>query len=119
MQTYKEWMENADSFNTIQVNRSSVRDSYKFPYNVIVFETTVLPWSIFKKNYAYVWLDLVLPSDNEIIKSILEKNGGKMNFDLYTNEGYYTPEFNEVENLDSPMERAYSFVFNLKESNII
>ena len=110
---YNEWLNKAEAIESINVNRSTVRDIYQFPNNVRVIENTVFPWSIFKQNYSYVWLDLILPKTPEI-EFILNKFNGETNENIYTDDGYFTPEFREIDNEPTPMERAFNFSIELK-----
>lgn len=113
MDNYQNWLENAVSLETINQNRNTILDVYQFPHGYKVMDYTFLPRNPFKPNFSYCVIDIVLNSNNKNVIELLKLFGGIVNESYYTDEGYFLPEFKEIENKDSPMERAYNFLNNV------
>lgn len=58
--------------------------------NTIISMTTFFPWNIFKDTTDTFTVDLIVP-----ITEIVEN--GRINVDLYTDEGFGCPEFTTIE----------------------
>jgi hypothetical protein len=113
MESYQTWEQSAVSLETLNQNKNTVLDIYQFPHGYKVMDYMVLPTNPFKPNYTYCVIDIVLNSNNNNVTELLKSFGGIQNDYYYTEDGYFLPEFKEIENQKPPMERAYDFLNNV------
>ena len=107
---FQAWGKIANSINTIQVNRNTVRDFYLTPNNVQIMVDTVFPHNVFQKSFERVVLSLSLQKTSENAAQI-KSFGGELSDDYYTDENHFTPLFNG----DNAFENAYNYSQTLKK----
>lgn len=64
------------------------------------------PWNVFQSAYAYTVVDYTI-KDNETNRQLIEKYGGSIDTNWYTEEGYGLPWFRR--SIDS-LKDAYEFM---------
>lgn len=118
--SYNEWIVGLEPVDTIEVNRNLIRDIYKLPNNVRIIENTDIPWNIFKNITTSVLVDLIFKVTDTNIIDILNKYNGIVESDMgYLEEGYFNPYFKEIYGELPPIQRAFEFVNELDNLNLI
>ena len=106
--TFKEWEKVAESVQTLEVNRDTIRDIYPTPNGVNLMHDLTMPRSIFKPQTELAVVCYTVSEDKE---ASIKAAGGELSGDYYTDEGYGTPIFFGEDSL----EKAYNYAQTLKE----
>lgn len=105
---YDVWAEKTESTQTMEISRDIIRDIYPVGNGINIAHNVCLPRNPFKSQseWAYVCYTLHISDKPKVLAA-----GGSWNEEMYTEEGYGTPEFFG----DDCLKKAYEFALTLKQ----
>lgn len=106
---FKTWELTAESKKTLEVNRDVIRDIYPMPNGIDLMQDVCMPRNPFGKTWEKTVVCYTLPNTE---KEHVEKAGGELSDDYYTEDGYGTAVFKG----DDSMEKAFNFGMTLNYS---
>ena len=106
--TFKEWEKDAESIQTMEVNRDTIRDIYPTPNRIELMHDLIMPRSIFKPQREVAVVCYTVTEDKE---ASIKAAGGELSGDYYTDEGFGTPVFFG----EGSLEKAFNYAQTLKE----
>jgi hypothetical protein len=104
---FKEWQDTSIVEYSCEMGRDGIRDIYKLPNNIILYDETYLPRSIFKPQYHQTLIDFIIHKSKEYI---IKNAGGSLDYERYTDAGFGYPVFVGADST----EKAFNFAMNIK-----
>jgi hypothetical protein len=107
---YKEWSETAVSEFTCEFGKDGIREVYKLPCGITIYDEVIMPRSIFKPQYNQTLVDVLMHRSQE---SYLKENyNAELDYNRYSEEDYGYPLFKG----EDSCERAYNFAMKYENN---